>query len=76
VFDDYELIHVADEEPFGANALLVQGRVIYPSHLPRTAERLTNAGIAIVQVPCNEIAKAEGAVTCCSLVFDDTPSTR
>jgi len=76
VFDDYELIDVAAGEPFGANALLVQGRVIYPSHLPRTAERLTNAGITLVQVPCTEIAKAEGAVTCCSLVFDDTPSTR
>jgi len=69
-FDGYEMIDVADEEPFGANALLVRERVIYPSHLPLTAERLTNAGITLLQTPCIEIAKAEGAVTCCSLVFE------
>lgn len=70
VFEAVELIDVADEEPFGANALLVRDSVIYPSHLPRTAERLENAGIDVIRIACSEIAKAEGAVTCCSLVFE------
>ncbi|MEW5918417.1 MAG: dimethylargininase [Gemmatimonadota bacterium] len=68
-FADSDLIDVDQREPFGANALLVGASVIYPAHLPRTAERLENAGISVIRTPCSEIAKAEGAVTCCSLVF-------
>ncbi|HEY7569567.1 MAG TPA: N(G),N(G)-dimethylarginine dimethylaminohydrolase, partial [Gemmatimonadaceae bacterium] len=69
-FDAHGLVDVAAEEPFGANALLVRDSVIYPSHLTRTAERLERAGINVISIPCSEIAKAEGAVTCCSLVFE------
>jgi dimethylargininase len=69
-FEDHELIDVAAEEPFGANALLVRDSVLYPSQLPRTAERLERAGINVIRTACSELAKAEGAVTCCSLVFE------
>jgi dimethylargininase len=69
-FDAHELLDVAAEEPFGANALLVRDSVIYPSHLTRTAERLERFGVNVIRTPCSEIAKAEGAVTCCSLVFE------
>jgi dimethylargininase len=65
-----EPLDVAPEEPFGANALLVRGRVIYPAHCARTAERLERAGIEVIRTACSEIAKAEGGVTCCSLVFE------
>ncbi len=70
VFKPNELIDVAVEEPFGANALLVRDSVIYPTHFPHTAERLERAGINVIRTACSEIAKAEGAVTCCSLVFE------
>lgn len=69
-FEADELIDVAAEEPFGANALLVRDSVIYASHLPRTAERLESVGINVLRTACSEIAKAEGAVSCCSLVFE------
>ena len=69
-FEGSELIDVAADEPFGANALLVRDSVIYPSNFPHTAERLERAGIDVIGTACNEIAKAEGAVTCCSLVFE------
>ena len=69
-FDADELIDVASEEPFGANALLVRESVIYPAHLTRTAERLERCGVNVIRTACSEIAKAEGAVTCCSLVFE------
>ncbi|MGQ0639750.1 MAG: dimethylarginine dimethylaminohydrolase family protein [Gemmatimonadaceae bacterium] len=69
-FEGNELIDVAAEEPFGANALLVRDSVIHASHLPRTAERLERAGIRVIRTACSEIAKGEGAVTCCSLVFE------
>jgi dimethylargininase len=70
VFSDCDLIEVAEDEPFGANALLVRDSVIYPENFPKTAEGLAKAGISLVTTPCVEIAKAEGAVTCCSLLFE------
>ncbi len=69
-FAPNDLIDVSDDESFGANALLVRNSVIYPSHLPRTAERLESFGVNVIRTACFEIAKAEGAVTCCSLVFE------
>lgn len=61
---------VAPSEPTGANALLIGTAVIYPTHYPATAERLDKAGVRVVAVPCGELAKAEGGVTCCSVVFE------
>jgi dimethylargininase len=48
---------------------LIDDAVIYPSEYPKTRERLEAAGIPIVPVEAGELAKAEGGVTCCSLVF-------
>ena len=56
------------EEPFGANALLVGDVVIYPSEFPRTREKLEQHGIDVRPVDASELAKAEGGVTCCSLI--------
>ena len=53
----------------GANALLVGSTVVYPTAYPRTRRRLEEAGIAVQTVDVSELAKAEGAVTCCSLIF-------
>lgn len=69
-FNGSQLIDVADGEAHAANALLVRNRVIFPSNFPRTAERLEKTGINVIRTQCTEIAKAEGAVTCCSLVFE------
>jgi dimethylargininase len=62
---------VAPAEPAAANALWVSGAdaVIFPEHHPQTAERLSRAGVRVISVPCAELAKAEGGVTCCSLLF-------
>ncbi len=69
-FAGLEAIEVAAAEPHGANALRVLDRVIYPSGFERTRERLEARGIEVVAVDLSELAKAEGGVTCCSLVFE------
>ncbi|MBU1048496.1 hypothetical protein KKG90_00595, partial [Candidatus Bipolaricaulota bacterium] len=68
-FEHYEIIEIHPEETFAANGLLIGEAVIYPVAFPRTAERLSKRGIRIEPVDLSELAKAEGAVTCCSLVF-------
>ncbi len=69
-FASIETMTVAPSEPAGANALRIGTAVIYPAHHPDTAERLDRAGVRVVAVPCAELAKAEGGVTCCSVVFE------
>src|SRR6266550_671769 len=69
-FGSMRMVTVAPGEPDAANALLIGASVIYPTHHPATAERLDRAGVRVVPVPCGELAKAEGGVTCCSVVFE------
>jgi len=65
----FDLVDVHPDEPFGANALHIDGRVIYPTRFRQTRKRLEAHGIEVVDVDVGELAKAEGGVTCCSLVF-------
>jgi len=69
VFEDLDHLPVDPAEPHGANALLVDGRLIYPASCPRTRERLVGRGLDVVSVDMSETEKAEGGVTCCSLIF-------
>ena len=68
-FDGLRHIAVSQDEPFAANALLIGERVIYPAAFEKTARRLREAGIDVRAVDVSELAKAEGGVTCCSIVF-------
>ena len=69
-FPGMEFIEVDPSEPYAANAVLVDNTLIYPSSFPRTQAKLEAAGTRMVIVAADELARAEGAVTCCSLLFD------
>ena len=68
-FQDFELIPVDKEESHAANALRIGKNLIYPSSFPRTMDALVHRGIDVLPVEITELQKAEGAVTCCSLIF-------
>lgn len=70
VFRGYDLIDVDPAEPGAANALLVGGTVVFPARFVRTRSRLEAAGIDVAPVDISELAKAEGGVTCCSLIVN------
>jgi dimethylargininase len=63
------LLDVDPAEPFAANALDVGGVVVYAAEFPRTRARLERSGVRVRTVAAGELAKAEGAVTCCSVIF-------
>lgn len=69
-FDGLRLIAVDPDEEHAANALRIGSSIVHPACFPRTRQRLEDAGIAVVAVDLSELQKAEGATTCCSLVFD------
>jgi dimethylargininase len=68
-FGDFELIDVDRDESHGANALRIGRDVIYSTSYPRTTEKLQKQGINVTTVDVSEVQKAEGAVTCCSLIL-------
>jgi dimethylargininase len=69
-FGDLRLIDVDDDEPHAANALLVGDVVICAAAFPKTRARLEQHGLRVKVVDVDELAKAEGGVTCCSLLFE------
>lgn len=68
-FAGLSLLDIDPQEPDGANALAIADGVFYPTAFPRTRERLERRGLRVRPVDMDELQKAEGAVTCCSLVF-------
>jgi dimethylargininase len=68
-FRSREIIEVDAREPYGANALLVGDQVVCSSSYPRTHERLLKRGLPVRLLDYSELNKAEGELTCCSLIF-------
>jgi dimethylargininase len=69
-FPGAEVLAVDEREPHAANGLAVAGTVVFPSRYPRTRDRIAGRGLQVAETDCSELLKAEGAVTCCSLVFE------
>ena len=68
-FADYRIVEVDPDEEHAANVLRLGAQVVSPACFPRTHARIRAAGVGVVAVDVSELQKAEGAVTCCSLVF-------
>ena len=66
---DFEQIIVPDGEPWGANVLSIRDTVCAAAEHPRTAELLSASGYRVRTIPLSEFAKAEGGVTCLSLLI-------
>ena len=66
-----EYIDIDPTEPYAANALFVGGELVYPMTFPQTLRRLRDRGISVRVVDISELQKAEGGVTCCSLIFEE-----
>lgn len=67
-FTGCSTIPVDPAEPSAANLLRVGEVLVQDQAYPRTRERLRAAGQTVATVDLSELAKAEGAVTCCSLI--------
>ncbi len=75
-FAGVRFIEVDESEPSGANALMLGTDVIYSNSYPHTAEILRRHGVRVRTVAMSETEKAEGAVTCCSLLLSLSSSRR
>lgn len=69
-FGGMRSIAVDPAEPHAANSLWLGETVIYPASQPETRARLEAGGVRLTLVDMSETEKAEGGVTCCSLLFE------
>ena len=65
----FECLDVPGSEPWGANVLLARSRILLPAAHRTTAELLDSEGFSVQTVELSEFGKAEGGVTCLSLLI-------
>ena len=63
------LAQVPPKEPWAGDVLVIGERIIVADSCPGTADTLRTRGWSVIPAPISEFAKAEGGVTCMSLVF-------
>ena len=68
--EGFDIIEVDPSEPFAANVLTIGTTVVCSAAFPRTAQRLRERGFDVREIDASELAKAEGGLTCCSVVFE------
>lgn len=68
-FQAYRVLTVDDTEPMAANVLRVDATVVHGAAYPRTRARIEALDVPVQTVDVSELAKAEGAVTCCSVLL-------
>jgi len=64
-----EVVEVPPEEPFGANVLALDDRVLCSASHPRTNEGLAKLGYAVETLELDELEKAEAGVTCLGILI-------
>lgn len=64
------VITVPADEPWAANVLCIDDTVVMPREHPKTAAMLRTEGYTVHELDISEFAKAEGGVTCLSILVD------
>lgn len=64
-----DVLVVDDDDAYAANCLALSDRVLVAAGYPRVVDTLTDAGLTVQVVETSEIAKADGSLTCMSVLF-------
>lgn len=69
-FKQFEIIEVPETESWAANTIAVGDSVLIASAFERTRTLVEGHGFQVIATDISELQKAEGALTCMSLMFD------
>jgi dimethylargininase len=75
IFANHAIVEVDPSEPMAANVLRIGDVIVSAAAYPRTNARLSKVG-TVHTVDVSELAKAEGALTCCSLIINRSTGDR
>jgi dimethylargininase len=70
VFAGAGIVWVPAEETYAANAVVFAGGAIISDGFPRTRDALAAAGLRTIPVATSEARKADGSLTCMSIIVD------
>jgi dimethylargininase len=68
IFGNLPILPVAAEEAFAANTLRIGAQLLVAAGQPRLSDTLRQRGFAIIELALSELQKAEGGLTCLSLI--------
>jgi dimethylargininase len=69
IFSGFEKIIVPKGEEYCANCLFVNNRVMIPKGFPKTKALIEEKGLIVTELEMSEFRKADGAMTCLSVIF-------
>jgi dimethylargininase len=68
--DEFEQLSIPANEPRAANTLPINEHVLLPANHVETGDCLSRLGLKIEPIDISEFAKAEGGVTCLSILYE------
>lgn len=69
--DGFDVIEVPAGESWAGNALTVNGVALLPASCPQTVQMLRRRGFDVRTIDVSEFGKAEGSLTCLSIIFNN-----
>lgn len=69
-FAEYPVVQVPEDEPAAADVLLLDDGIVMADSFPHTAALVRSLGHDVETIDVSEFQKAEGGVTCLSLLFE------
>jgi dimethylargininase len=68
-FKSFQWIEVEEKDSYAANCLALGNRIIMPAGFPTIREKILQHGFETVEVEMSEFEKADGGVTCLSIIL-------
>ena len=65
----FDWIEVCENESYSANCLALGDTVLMPAGFPKVREQIRTHGLKIIELEMSEFEKADGGVTCLSLIL-------
>ncbi|GJL79607.1 MAG: dimethylargininase [Nitrospinaceae bacterium] len=69
LFQSFEWIEVEENERYAANCLTLGKFVLMPAGFPRVADQIRSHGFQTLELKMSEFEKADGGVTCLSIIL-------
>ena len=69
LFRGAEVVTVPRHEAYAANCVWVEGTALVAAGHPQTRRAIEAAGVRVLELDVSEMRKADGSLTCLSLLF-------
>ena len=68
--DGFRFIETGESDNYAANCLVIGEAVLMPAGFPKVAKNIRKEGLRTVELEMSEFEKAEGGLTCLSIIFN------